>query len=244
MTRLGKIETSQIKIQVYEKCKSMIVSGAWAPGDRLPSESQLCAQLGVSRVSVRAALQSLEAQGFIEIRRGEGSYVKHFNLSDQLELLLPIFALGKKDILDVLKFRLITEPSFMPYVIDNASQDDIDALELILKKMKTNTSNMRKHAQLDEQFHFKLTEIVNNSVVYKVYRILFEIFNSTWNEVCSILGPDAGIHYHARLLEAIKNRDKQNATDIMREHVQWTFDQIKEFYDNQEIAEIQPVAID
>ncbi|ORC38434.1 hypothetical protein B4O97_01365 [Marispirochaeta aestuarii] len=244
MTRLGKIETSQIKIQVYEKCKSMIVSGSWAPGDRLPSESQLCEQLGVSRVSVRSALQSLEAQGFIEIRRGEGSYVKHFNLSDQLDLLLPIFALGKKDVLDVLKFRLITEPSFMPYVVENATEKDLQDLEAILEKMKSSTSNMRKHAQLDEQFHFKLTEIVNNSVVYKVYRVLFEIFNSAWNEVCNILGPDAGIHYHARLLQAIRNRNKQKAEEIMREHVLWTFNQIKNYYDRQETPEIPKVVLD
>ena len=244
MARLGKIETSQIKTQVYEKCKSMIVSGTWSPGDRLPSESQLCEQLGVSRVSVRSALQSLEAQGFIEIRRGEGSFVKHFNLSDQLELLLPIFALGKKDVLDVLKFRLITEPSFMPYVVDNATEQDLSDLAVILEKMKTSTSNMRKHAQLDEKFHFKLTEIVNNSIVSKVYRILFEIFNSAWNEVCSILGPDAGIQYHTQLLDALQKRDKQKAEEIMREHVLWTFDQIKTYYNTQESPKIPTASLD
>ena len=233
MKRLGKIETAQIKNQVYEKCKSMIVQGTWEPGDKLPSESQLCEQLGVSRVSVRSALQSLEAQGYIEIRRGEGSFVKHFNLSDQLDLLMPIFALDRKDILDVLKYRMVTEPSLMPYVIDNATEKDILSLEETLKKMENSRDNMRKHAQLDEQFHIKLTEIVNNNVLSKIYGVLFEIFNSAWNEICTILGPDSGLIYHEKLLTAIKSGNKEEAEKIMREHVSTTYQQIEEYYNNQ-----------
>ncbi len=233
MKRLGKIETAQIKNQVYEKIKSMIVQGTWEPGDKLPSESQLCDQLGVSRVSVRSALQSLEAQGYIEIRRGEGSFVKHFSLSDQLDLLVPIFALDKKDILDVLRYRMLTEPSLMPYVIENATAEDITGLEETFRKMEDSRDNMRKHAQLDEQFHYKLTEIVNNNVLSKIYRALFEIFNSAWNEICTILGPDAGIEYHAKLLEAIKNRDKETAEAVMREHVVTTYQKIETHYNTQ-----------
>ncbi len=234
MKRLGKIDTAQIKNQVYEKIKSMIVQGTWEPGDKLPSESQLCDQLGVSRVSVRSALQSLEAQGYIEIRRGEGSFVKHFSLSDQLDLLVPIFALDKKDILDVLRYRMVTEPSLMPYVIENATEQDITGLEETFRKMEDSRDNMRKHAQLDEQFHYKLTEIVNNNVLSKIYRALFEIFNSAWNEICTILGPDAGMEYHAKLLEAIKNRDKDLAEAVMREHVVTTYQKIENHYSGQE----------
>ena len=230
MPRLEKIDTAQIKNQVYEKCKAMIINSVWAPGDKLPSEGQLCEQLGVSRVSVRSALQSLAAQGFIEIRRGEGSFVKHSSLSDQLDLLLPIFALGEKDILDVLKYRIITEPSLMAYVVENATEADIAKLEEILDNMKKSTSDMRRHAQLDEQFHFLLTEIVANGVISKVYRVLFEIFNSAWNEVCGILGPDAGILYHSRILEALKARDKETAERVMREHVLSTYRRIKDHY--------------
>jgi len=233
MARLEKIETAQIKNQVYEKCKAMIVNSVWAPGDKLPSEGQLCEQLGVSRVSVRSALQSLEAQGFIEIRRGEGSFVKHSSLSDQLDLLLPIFALGEKDVLDVLKYRSITEPSLMYYVVENATEEDIRKLEEILEKMTKTTGNMRKHAQLDEQFHFLLTEIVGNGVISKVYKVLFEIFNSAWNEVCGILGPDAGIIYHSRIIEAVRARDKEEAERVMREHVLSTYERIKSHYESE-----------
>ena len=232
MEKLGKIDTAQIKNQVYERCKAMIIQGSWGPGDKLPSESQLCEQLGVSRVSVRSALQSLEAQGFIEIKRGEGSFVRRFNLSDQLDLLVPVFALDKKDILDVLKYRMITEPTLMPYVIENATENDIASLEATLAKMEASTDNMRKHAQLDEQFHIKLTEIVQNNVITKVYSVLFGIFSSAWNEVCTILGPESGIAYHSQLIAAIKERNKKKAEKIMRDHVRWTYEHIKEHYAN------------
>ena len=230
MQRFGKIETRQIKNQVYDRLKSNIVTGVWEPGDRIPSENRLCRTLGVSRVSVRAALQSLAAQGFIEIRRGEGSFVKSASLTEQLDLLSPVFALDEKDILDVLRYRLITEPSLMAYVVENISATDITKLEGILAGMIASTGDMRKHARLDEKFHVFLTEIAANGVVTKIYRILFEIFNSAWQEICEVLGPEAGIDYHTRIIEALKARDTDKAEAVMRDHVLSTYERMLKHY--------------
>ncbi len=224
---LGKIDTSLIKEQVYEKCRDMIFSGSWKPGDKIPSENQLCEFLGVSRVSVRSALQSLEAQGYIEIRRGEGSFVKPFSISSSLELLYPIMALGEKDIVDVLQFRLILEPHFMPYVVQEASKEDIAFLEDILDEMDKRKDDTPLYARLDEQFHLKLVDIISNTVLSKVYTTLLKVFNSTWQEVCETLGPEAGLYYHGCIIEAIKKRDIQEASRVMEEHVLDTYNRVK-----------------
>lgn len=214
----------------------MITNGTWEPGSRLPSESQLCDQLGVSRVSVRSALQSLEAQRYIEIRRGEGSFVNHFNLSDQLDLLIPIIALDNTDIMDVLEYRIIMEPNILPYVIERASFEDLESLEKIHQQMKSSTGDIRKYASLDEQFHLRLIDIISNKIIQKVYSILFEIFNSAWFEVCEILGVEDGLYYHSELIEAIRKKDKSQAMKIMYEHVERTHSRMNSYYESKKIT--------
>jgi len=235
MSKMSRIDTSQIKNQVYEQCRSMIIEGHWLPGEKLPSENQLCEQLGVSRVSIRSALQSLQAQGIIEIRRGEGSFVNHFNLSSQLDLLIPILTLDRTDIMDVLEYRIIMEPSIIRYVLERITPKDIKNLEDIYKKMESSVGDIRKFASLDEQFHLKLIDIISNKVIEKVYRILFEIFNSTWLEICEVLGVEDGLHYHFELIKAIKENNLSLATNLMYEHVERTHSRMSRYYSDKKL---------
>src|SRR6202171_2729723 len=58
-----------------DKIRELIVSGSWGPGDRLPKESELAAQLGLSRNSLREAVRALSQLRVLEVRQGDGSYV-------------------------------------------------------------------------------------------------------------------------------------------------------------------------
>src|ERR1700675_2064532 len=57
------------------KIRELIVSGSWGPGDRLPKESELAAQLGLSRNSLREAVRALSQLRVLEVRQGDGTYV-------------------------------------------------------------------------------------------------------------------------------------------------------------------------
>ena len=59
---IQKISRASIGDQVYQQMKDQIVNGEWKAGDRLPSENELAEQFGVSRVTVRGALQKLAAE--------------------------------------------------------------------------------------------------------------------------------------------------------------------------------------
>src|SRR6202047_2841471 len=58
-----------------DKIRQLIISGSWAPGDRLPKESELAAQLGLSRNSLREAVRALSQLRVLEVRQGDGTYV-------------------------------------------------------------------------------------------------------------------------------------------------------------------------
>lgn len=72
---IQKIVRSSISQQVFDQLRSQLEQGVWKPGDKLPSENELAAQFGVSRVTIRNALQRLCGQGLLETRFGEGSFV-------------------------------------------------------------------------------------------------------------------------------------------------------------------------
>ncbi|HTH15228.1 MAG TPA: winged helix-turn-helix domain-containing protein, partial [Magnetospirillum sp.] len=72
-TRRGDL--SLVSDRVADRLMARIASGEWMPGQRLPGERQLAEDMGVSRVSVRAALQALKTQGFVDAVQGGGTRV-------------------------------------------------------------------------------------------------------------------------------------------------------------------------
>ena len=71
---IKKVVKSSVSQQVFDQLREQILSGSWKPGQKLPSENELAAQFGVSRVTVRNALQKLSGLGLLETRFGEGSF--------------------------------------------------------------------------------------------------------------------------------------------------------------------------
>ena len=78
-----KISASE---QVFEALQSQISSGVWKVGDRLPSEGELAERYGVNRLTVRVALQKLNALGVVETRTGSGTYVIEFDFEGYLRM--------------------------------------------------------------------------------------------------------------------------------------------------------------
>jgi GntR family transcriptional repressor for pyruvate dehydrogenase complex len=74
-TQLKQVETKRLYQHIADQIRSLIQSGGFAPGTRLPPERDLAQQLGVSRPSLREALIALEIAGSVEIRQGSGVYV-------------------------------------------------------------------------------------------------------------------------------------------------------------------------
>ena len=80
--------------QVLLQLKKMLIDGEWAPGSKIPSENELAELFEVSRITVRQALQKLNALGLIETRLGDGSYVRNLDIGDSMNALIPFIYLG------------------------------------------------------------------------------------------------------------------------------------------------------
>lgn len=105
---LKQVKKANITEQVFTQLKQQIISGEWKQGDRLPSENELGEILGVSRVTVRQALQKLTVLGLVETRSGDGSYITN-NLGALMNIMVPVAYLNNNDVLQVLEFRKVIE---------------------------------------------------------------------------------------------------------------------------------------
>ena len=119
------IKKVRVGEQVFRQMKGLLISGEWRPGDKLPSETELAEQFGISRITVRQALQRLSALNLIETRLGEGSFVKTVEIDQPLDNLISIAYLGTKTQSQVLEFRTILEVASAGLAAIRAGDEDL-----------------------------------------------------------------------------------------------------------------------
>ena len=217
---IEKINTKTITSQVYDNIKQLIIDGVWKAGDKIPSENILCKEFGVARVSIRSALQYLNAQGYIETKRGDGSYVKHFEVGEHIKNVISMLKITKKEALDLIEYRKLVEPNMMPLVVDMANNDDIAELEKIHSNMLENLQDDNKFAQYDVDFHYYLAKITDNSILYNINIITSDIFMRSMKTNILIMDRKDGLKSHKKIIDAVKNKNKELASKEMFNHIE------------------------
>ncbi len=227
-SHLKPVRRTGIKQQVFEQLRDGIVRGIWPPGTRMPSENELVATLGCSRISVRGALQMLASMGLVEIRHGGGTFVRSYSGEVLLSPLLPMIALEHADILHVLEYRQIVEPGAVALAVARAGDAEIAQLEHACKTLQASTGDLTAFARADLDFHLVLAQASKNPILVKVYSVIRDVLSASWEEVVRTLGTRDGLSYHPRIFEAVKARDTRAAVALMEEHVGRTIDRVKE----------------
>ena len=166
--------------KVTEYIRSKLITGAWKSGDRLPTEAELCAQIGVSRTCVREAIKVLEASHIVEIRRGDGTYLCY---PDQISLTGPLLfkIILKETVLQELyDFRESIEMGVLRLVICKATPEDIEKLKDCNRRLKEFVDSGSKDVQtlynLDIEFHRHLAAATHNTIMCDIYQFTFDIF--------------------------------------------------------------------
>ncbi len=83
-------------------------------------------------------------------------------------------------------------------------------------------------APADLEFHLALARASKNPVLVKVNSVIHDVLSASWEEIVRTLGTRDGLHYHPRILDAVKARDARAAVALMEEHVARTIDRLKE----------------
>ena len=216
---ISPIKRQNIGEQVFAQLKSQLLEGVWKPGDKLPGENDLAAAMGVSRVSIRGAIQRLTALGLIETRTGEGSFVREITPGTAMNAIIPALYLGENSLEEVLEYRRIFEGPMAGLACEKASSKDIAALEEIYIRMKLAQNDPDEFSRADFDFHRELGRITRNTLIIETFRIMEDLLRDAMEKIVNYRGNTQGIYYHGKLLEALRERNATAARVIMTEHI-------------------------
>jgi len=203
------------------------MEGVWKVGEKLPSENELCSSFGVSRVTVRAAIQQLEILGLVETKHGGGTFVKDFSTISAMDAFHPLMQINKhQDVITVLEYRKIIEKGTVGLAVPKMTKKDIDFLEETYATMQECISEPEKHAKADHLFHYRIAQIAHNPIITKVYDIINEILSAAMVDIVKLLGTEMGLRYHRKLIDALKSGDKARCEALMDEHIEETINAI------------------
>ncbi|MCR5789264.1 MAG: FadR family transcriptional regulator [Lachnospiraceae bacterium] len=225
LQNIRPVRKNFISDQVYEQMKEQFINGNWKPGEKLPSETELAGIFQVSRITIRNALQRLNAQGLIETRFGEGSFVREADIGEQIKsLLLPEVYLEPHSVEEVLTFRSAIEVETAGIAALQATDEQIGRLKEFYERHKSiKRSETDDYAQMDLDFHYTIAEMTNNSLIIATYEVLGDILRNAMQKIVEA-GLDNGLPFHKRLVEAIEAKDEHKAIVTMKKHMKATIE--------------------
>ena len=220
---LKKIKKQNISDIVFEQLQEQIINGTWAPGAKIPSETALSEELGVSRITVRNAFQRLISLGLIEAKQGGGTFVKDYTDADALGYIQPLLAYAKPDIHYFLEFRAVMEPEMAAVAAEKATPEQIADIRTFAEQYENaDLSDTEALLAADMAFHFSIAEATMNPIIIKIYEMLRDIYSANLKQVIDELGRDIGVKYHTKIYEGIESHDPVAARRAMRRHLQET----------------------
>lgn len=221
------VKTKRLYEGIVEQIKQLITGGELKPGDKLLAERELAEKLQVSRVSVREAIRSLEMLGFVEIRPGDGTFVRDTDTDDIIRPLAMFLAVERGSLLDMFEVRRIFETATASLAAERASAEEVERIGHLLEQMKEslNLQDSEKGEEFDTAFHYAVAEATHNSLLTKLFRTVSEEFAKAVSIARRQLFLDSTdnaqkiIDQHMCVFEAIRSHRASAAAEAMLEHL-------------------------
>lgn len=227
---LDPVARSRLHEDIVSQIQKRILTERFSAGDKLPSERELATTLNVNRATVREALKKLELLGLIEIRHGDGIYVKDYLKSGNLELFKAIVYMDEiisieilRNILDIRKI-LVPEMAFCAA----KNRDETDLLDLREIAFSDDGGSI---VERDLAVHHIIARASKNLL----YIFMLNFFSQIFRDFGYLYFDDPrnvarSIKFHRDIYEAIKKKQAPNARRIMRDVLKYVEEKIFNYY--------------
>lgn len=217
---MAKIVRASLTDQIFDYIKEKITSGEWASGQKLPSETELSETLGVSRMSLRSAIQKANVLGLTETQVGEGTFVKDFSMASYFKELYSSNILSR-DYNEINDFRMLLQIGSVRLAFEKPTlTEDLHELENIYGEMEkvAERQDISTFHKLDNQFHHCVIKLCNNELMLMLYNALEDSLNEVTarnveRSIEEYGGYDYILNFHRTLLSAIQEKDIQKFID-------------------------------
>jgi DNA-binding FadR family transcriptional regulator len=185
-------------------------------GDKLPSQAELARQMGVSVISVREAVKTLEARDMLTVRNGIGVFVKDYfkhAFSAQIDIKAE-----KESLLELLHIRKILEKEVLSMFIKNASEEEMDTLGSITGELMDKYRAGLNQTMEDRMFHSFLYQNCHNKVITTLIMSIYDMLAKFQEFPLELRDPfTETIPLHEAMYQAIRERKIKKAQSINNE---------------------------
>jgi DNA-binding FadR family transcriptional regulator len=215
-------ESGRLSRQILGRLRERIFQGEYPPGSRLPSETSLATEFGVSRPVLREALACLQEEALIFVRRGSGSYVQEIESASK-PMPLPLASLA--DLQRCFEVRLVLEPRAAALAAERYAPNQREAIEAKLRALHDAGENGENQSEADLAFHLEIAAASGNPYFRDMLSILkthivfgMALTRSFGRQLPTGAWSPAG-EEHALIADAVIRRDAARAESAMADHL-------------------------
>ncbi|TMV48757.1 FadR family transcriptional regulator [Paenibacillus mesophilus] len=218
---MESIKKETLSHMVSDRMKQFIEEQQLNPGDKLPSEKELIQRFSVSRTVIREALKSLEIIEIIEIKPGDGIYVKDQSLRNITGHISSQLKRNKEKMNDLLEVRRYLELNAIEMTILRSDEQLLKRLEFWIDQMEMKISMGEPPIEEDLQFHRSLFLATGNKIFAELSEFLYEFFHDIRKERFELLGNSRiSLQEHKEIYQCMLNKDITGAKTGMLKHLQ------------------------
>ncbi|MED1403263.1 FadR/GntR family transcriptional regulator [Bacillus mycoides] len=211
--------------EVSEAILTMIKNGTLKPGDKLLPVHQLAEQFQVGRSAVREALSALRAMGLIEMKQGEGTYVRNFDPSSLTKSLNNKLLMKKEDILNLLEVRKVLEVGAVRAAAAKRTEANLQNMKQWLDEMAKSIGDEKAGEKADFHFHMGIAESSHNNILLELMNHVSEMIAETIGESRRIIlygeqtTSERLLEEHQSIYDAVLKQDVELAQKAMLDHL-------------------------
>lgn len=218
--------------QVLEYLQQCIASGEFPVGSKLPAEPELMARLAVGRSTLREAMRVLAHMGLVDVRPGDGTYVcapppEKETLGQRLQ---------RARIFEIYEVRRVLELECARLAAQRRDEDDLATLRQTLQQRKVLLAPGHEAAfiEVDLAFHSGIARATKNTVLSDLYQAFIQVHREGWMQASEVPGLNGqGQELHEQIVEAIAQRDAEQALHLTRRMLDLSTNRFQELLDDE-----------
>jgi GntR family transcriptional repressor for pyruvate dehydrogenase complex len=217
---INPVNRPAIVDEIIEQLLGFILKEQLKPGDKLPAERELMAQLSVGRSTLREAIKSLSTIGILEVKQGAGTFVGNGDMSILVKPLTWGLLLNQDSVDHVIEVRTVIETALAGWAAERATEAEIATLGDILESLEASQADIDAYVEHDLEFHLAIAIAAHNPMFLQILSLIQHMLR-VWMKVTYMEesgGPADSMVLHRKIYEAIRSHDAQAAREFMQDH--------------------------
>ena len=212
--------------QVVKQITDSIIAGNLKPGDKLPTEPELCENFGIGRNSVREAM---EAYGVVYIKRAEGTFVNDTYNHKMLDPMLYGILLDKNMRIDIIQVRKVLDTGMLYQIIGGITDEKMNQILKKFDNLKTvvlsENVTAKQVLQADVDFHLTLVESTENPILCNIHEYVDRITTPSREKTVELVleknQKETFILLHQKIINLLLEKNYQKIESVLAEHYQF-----------------------